>query len=142
MNYSNSGKRSELRVVIKPVNWRQFAFTMFLFITAFFFSFVSYIGLFFSWLGTICFTVFGLLNLSYTILLHIGSCFQLLIKSLIPSGLQSFVVVVLHTENEKVDEDRIRIRRGIDVVGLRVRVLFGTRIVQRRDRTNCRIQQD
>ena len=35
MNYSNSGKRSELRVVIKPVNWRQFAFTMFLFITAF-----------------------------------------------------------------------------------------------------------
>ena len=63
MNYSNSGKKSELRVVIKPVNWRQFAFTMFLFMTAFFFSFVSYIGLFFSWLGTICFTVFGLLNL-------------------------------------------------------------------------------
>ena len=36
MNYSNSGKRSELRVVIKPVNWRQFAFTLFLFITALF----------------------------------------------------------------------------------------------------------
>ena len=52
-----------IKVVIKPVNWRQIAFSGFLFMTAFFFSVVGYIGVFFSWLGTIGFAVFGLLNL-------------------------------------------------------------------------------
>ncbi len=55
--------RDNFKVVIKPVNWRQFAFAGFLFISAFFFSFVSYIGLFFSWLGTLIFASFGLMNL-------------------------------------------------------------------------------
>jgi hypothetical protein len=58
-----SGMGGSIRVVIKPVNWRQLAFSGFLFMTAFFFSVVGNIGVFFSWLGTIGFAIFGLLNL-------------------------------------------------------------------------------
>jgi hypothetical protein len=50
-------------VVIKPVLWRQAGFTLFLLVVAAFFSMVSYVGVFFSWLGTIVFFLLGLLNL-------------------------------------------------------------------------------
>ena len=50
-------------IIIKPVLWRQSGFTLFLFVVAAFFSMVSYIGTFFSWVGTIGFVLLGLLNL-------------------------------------------------------------------------------
>lgn len=58
-----SVKGDDVKVVVKPINWRQLSFALFLFVTAFFFSFVSYLGLFFSWFGTIVFILLGLLNL-------------------------------------------------------------------------------
>ena len=56
-------KRGDKEVIIKPVAWRQIGFTLFLLISAAFFSMVGFIGLFFSWLGTIVFFLLGLLNL-------------------------------------------------------------------------------
>jgi hypothetical protein len=50
-------------VVVKPVLWRQMAYTLFLCITAFFFSMVSYFGVIISWIGTIAFIILGLLNI-------------------------------------------------------------------------------
>lgn len=49
-------------VVIKPVVWRQMAYTLFLCLTAVFFSMVSYFGVIFSWFATIVFSILGLLN--------------------------------------------------------------------------------
>ena len=56
-------KRGDKEIIIKPVAWRQIGFTLFLLISAAFFSMVGYIGLFFSWLGTIVFFLLGLFNL-------------------------------------------------------------------------------
>ena len=56
-------KRGDKEIIIKPVAWRQIGFTLFLLISAAFFSMVGYIGLFFSWLGTIVFFLLGVFNL-------------------------------------------------------------------------------
>ena len=56
-------KKSNKGVIIKPANWRQLAYSLFLFLVAVFFSFISEFGLFVSWFGTIAFVFFGLLNL-------------------------------------------------------------------------------
>ena len=61
MKIRTKGEQDE--VIIKPVLWRQAGFTLFLFVVAAFFSMVSYVGVFFSWLGTIVFFLLGLLNL-------------------------------------------------------------------------------
>ncbi|MDC3335593.1 hypothetical protein OAV71_03715 [Opitutales bacterium] len=56
-------KGEKQAIIIKPVLWRQSGFTLFLFVVAGFFSMVGYIGIFFSWLGTIVFFLLGILNL-------------------------------------------------------------------------------
>ena len=56
-------KGDQKAVIIKPVLWRQAGFTLFLLTVAAFFSMVSYVGVFFSWVGTIFFFLIGLLNL-------------------------------------------------------------------------------
>ena len=61
MKIRTKGEQDE--VIIKPVLWRQAGFTLFLLVVAAFFSMVSYVGIFFSWLGTIVFFLLGLLNL-------------------------------------------------------------------------------
>ena len=61
MKTKKKGEHKE--IVIKPVLWRQSGFTLFLFVVAAFFSMVSYVGTFFSWLGTIVFFLLGILNL-------------------------------------------------------------------------------
>jgi len=48
--------------VIKPVWWRQFAFSSFLLVTAVFFAFLDDFGLVVGWLGTILFLLLALLN--------------------------------------------------------------------------------
>lgn len=42
--------------------WRQMAYTLFLCLTAVFFSMVSYFGVIFSWFATIVFSILGILN--------------------------------------------------------------------------------
>jgi len=54
---------SDKVIVIKPVWWRQACFTLFLFMTAIFFSFVGYFGPLFSWTGTIFMSLVSMLSL-------------------------------------------------------------------------------
>ena len=56
-------KGDQKQVIVKPVLWRQAAFTLFLCVTAAFFSMVNYFGVLFSWLAMIVFLTLALLNL-------------------------------------------------------------------------------
>ena len=59
----DKNKGDQQKIIIKPVLWRQTAFTLFLCVTAFFFSMVNYFGVLFSWVAMIVFFVLALLNL-------------------------------------------------------------------------------
>jgi hypothetical protein len=50
-------------IVIKPIGWRQFAFTLFLIFSSLLFAFIDFGGLIASWIGTIVLGLVALLNL-------------------------------------------------------------------------------
>jgi len=56
-------RKGDQPIIIKPVWWRQVALTLFLFLCAFFFAFIYYVGPIISWVCTIFFGILFVLSL-------------------------------------------------------------------------------
>ena len=56
-------RKGDQPIIIKPIWWRQAALTLFLFLCAFFFAFIDYVGPTISWVCTILFGILFLLCL-------------------------------------------------------------------------------
>ena len=56
-------RKGDQPIIIKPIWWRQAALTLFLFLCAFFFAFIDYVGPIISWVFTIFFGILFVLSL-------------------------------------------------------------------------------